>query len=139
MNYIEKLCVEKDLKLTSQRKVIAEVLTSAKDHPDADKVYERANMIDKNISLATVYRTLSLFEQYGMIKKLEIGNGKARYEQFKKCDEHYHLIDVETETIIEFKSEELDKIKEKIAKNLGYKLINSNLELYGIPLKNQKK
>jgi Fur family ferric uptake transcriptional regulator len=134
MNNIEKTCIEKKLKLTSQRKVIAEVLSIATDHPDVEELYIRANAIDSKISLATVYRTLNLFEQYGLIKKLEIGEGKARYEEFKKADEHYHLIDIQTGNIVEFENLELQRMKEKIAHDLGYKLINSKLELYAIPL-----
>ena len=136
MNNIEKACVEKNLKLTSQRKIIAEVLSNSTDHPDVEALYFRANKIDSKISIATVYRTLNLFEQYGLIKKLEIGEGKARYEEFKKANEHFHLVDIETGDIIEFKNKDLEQLKIKIAKELGYKLVNSKLELYGTPLKN---
>ena len=135
MNNIEKACIEKNLKLTSQRKIIAEVLSNSTDHPDVEALYFRANKIDSKISIATVYRTLNLFEQYGLIKKLEIGEGKARYEEFKKANEHFHLVDIETGDIIEFKNKDLEQLKEKIAKELGYKLVNSKLELYGMPLK----
>ncbi|WPX96831.1 Fur family transcriptional regulator [Candidatus Bandiella euplotis] len=134
MNNIEKACIEKNLKLTSQRKVIAEVLSLSTDHPDVEELYIRANAIDSKISLATVYRTLNLFEQYGLIKKLEIGDGKARYEEFNKSNEHYHLINIHTGDIIEFESLKLQRIKEKIAQDLGYKLINSRLELYAVPI-----
>ena len=136
MNNIEKACIEKNLKLTSQRKIIAEVLSNSTDHPDVEALYFRANKIDSKISIATVYRTLNLFEQYGLIKKLEIGEGKARYEEFKKANEHFHLVDIETGDIIEFKNKDLEQLKIKIAKELGYKLVNSKLELYGTPLKN---
>ena len=135
MNNIEKACIEKNLKLTSQRKIIAEVLSNSTDHPDVEALYFRANKIDSKISIATVYRTLNLFEQYGLIKKLEIGEGKARYEEFKKANEHFHLVDIETGDIIEFKNKDLEQLKEKIAKELGYKLVNSKLELYGTSLK----
>ena len=137
MNNIEKACIEKNLKLTSQRKIIAEVLSNSTDHPDVEALYFRANKIDSKISIATVYRTLNLFEQYGLIKKLEIGEGKARYEEFKKANEHFHLVDIETGDIIEFKNKDLEQLKEKIAKELCYKLVNSKLELYGTPLKNK--
>ncbi|MFK7760848.1 MAG: Fur family transcriptional regulator [Candidatus Midichloriaceae bacterium] len=137
MNNIEKACIEKNLKLTSQRKIIAEVLSNSTDHPDVEALYFRANKIDSKISIATVYRTLNLFEQYGLIKKLEIGEGKARYEEFKKANEHFHLVDIETGDIIEFKNKDLEQLKEKIAKELGYKLVNSKLELYGTSLKNK--
>ena len=136
MNNIEKACIEKNLKLTSQRKIIAEVLSNSTDHPDVEALHFRANKIDSKISIATVYRTLNLFEQYGLIKKLEIGEGKARYEEFKKANEHFHLVDIETGDIIEFKNKDLEQLKIKIAKELGYKLVNSKLELYGTPLKN---
>ena len=136
MNNIEKSCIEKNLKLTNQRKIIAEVLSNSNDHPDVEELYARANKIDPKISLATVYRTLNLFEQFGLIKKLEIGEGKARYEEFKKANEHFHLVNMETGDIVEFKNKELEKLKEKIAKELGFKLINSKLELYGVPIKN---
>ena len=135
MNNIEKACIEKNLKLTSQRKIIAEVLSNSTYHPDVEELYFRANKIDSKISLATIYRTLNLFEQYGLIKKLEIGEGKARYEEFKKANEHFHLVDIETGNIVEFKNKDLEKLKEKIARELGYKLINSKLELYGVSIK----
>ncbi|WP_236870035.1 Fur family transcriptional regulator [Candidatus Bandiella numerosa] len=135
MNDIEKSCIEKNLKLTSQRKIIAEVLSNSTDHPDVEELYFRANKIDAKISLATIYRTLNLFEQCGLIKKLEIGEGKARYEEFKKANEHFHLVDIETGDIVEFKNKDLEKLKEKIAKELGYKLVNSKLELYGVSIK----
>ena len=135
MNNIEKACIEKNLKLTSQRKIIAEVLSNSTDHPDVEELYFRANKIDSKISLATIYRTLNLFEQYGLIKKLEIGEGKARYEEFKKANEHFHLVDIETGDIVEFKNKDLEKLKEKIARELGYKLVNSKLELYGVSIK----
>jgi Fur family ferric uptake transcriptional regulator len=134
MNSIEKACIDKNIKLTSQRKVIARVLSEATDHPDVEKLYLRANAVDSKISLATVYRTLNLFEQYGLIKKLEIGEGKARYEEFKKSNEHYHLIDLSTGDIVEFQSAELKTIKNKIAKELGYKLVSSKLEFFAVPL-----
>ena len=130
-----KLCLVKNIKLTSQRKIIGKALAESDDHPDAEELYLRANALDSNISLATVYRTLSLFENAGLITKLEIGEGKARYELMKsKNDHHHHLIDLETGKIIEFYDEEIEVLKEKIAKRLGYKLICHKLELYGIPL-----
>jgi Fur family ferric uptake transcriptional regulator len=135
MNDIEKSCIEKNLKLTSQRKIIAEVLSNSTDHPNVEELYFRANKIDSKISLATIYRTLNLFEQCGLIKKLEIGEGKARYEEFKKANEHFHLVDIETGDIVEFKNKDLEKLKEKIARELGYKLVNSKLELYGVSIK----
>lgn len=137
MNNIEKACIEKNLKLTSKRKIIAEVLSNSTDHPDVEELHFRANKIDYKISIATVYRTLNLFEQYGLIKKLEIGEGKARYEEFKKANKHFHLVDIATGDIVEFKNKDLERLKEKIAEDLGYKLVDSKLELYGTPIKNK--
>ena len=137
MNNIQKSCIEKNVKLTNQRKIIATILSNSTDHPDVKELYCRANKIDSKISIATVYRTLNLFEQYGLIKKLDIGEGKARYEEFKKTNEHFHLVDIKTGNIVEFKNQDLKELKEKIAKNLGYKLINSKLELYGTLIKKE--
>lgn len=138
MNNIEKACAEKNLKLTSQRRIIAKVLSNAKDHPDVEELYARANKIDSKISLATIYRTLSLFEQFGLIKKLEIGEGKARYEEFKKANEHFHLVNIKNGDIVEFKNKALEELKESIATKLGFKLVDSKLELYGVPIKNHE-
>lgn len=135
MNNIEKFCIEKNLKLTNQRKIIAEIISNSKDHPNVEELYFRANKIESKISLATIYRTLNLFQQYGLIQKLEIGEGKARYEELKEANEHFHLVDIEDGSIIEFKNKELQQIKKKIAKALGYKLVNSKLELYGVQIK----
>ena len=118
--------------MTSKRKVIAEVLNKSKDHPDVEELYQRASKIDPNISLATVYRTISIFEKNGIIKKLNLGDKKARYELVNlKRGHHYHLVDIDTGRIIEFSDKKLEQVKKDIAKRLGYKLVDHKLELYG--------
>ncbi len=134
---IEKICLERGLKMTEQRRVIARAIASSADHPCVEEVYLRANAIDQRISLATVYRAINLLESYGIIEKLEFGEGKARYE-FKKNEneQHYHLINIITGEIIEFYDEELDALREKIALKLGYKLVGHRIQLFGTPKKN---
>ncbi len=139
MTYIEKICKEKGVKLTTQRKVIASVLFSSDDHPDAEEIYKRSNIIDPKISLATVYRALSLFEDYGLIKRLEIHKGKSRYEQFDKSRQHYHLIDLDSGEIVEFQDPKLEAIYQRIAQELGYDLKDFKLELYGQKIEHQDK
>jgi Fur family ferric uptake transcriptional regulator len=122
--------------MTEQRKTIAKVIADSEDHPSADDVYSRACKIDTNISLATVYRTINLLEGYGIIEKLDFKEGKARYEEKIKQDtHHHHLIDLDSGDIIEFQDKELEELKVKIAKRLGYDLIDHRLELYGKKLK----
>jgi len=129
---IEKMCALVKMKMTTQRRVIAEVISNAVDHPCAEEIYKRVNEIDKNISLATVYRTISIFESNHIIKKLEIGDGKSRYEaNYSNTEHHHHLIDIDTGEIIEFIDEDIEKLKHDIAKKLGYVLIDHRLELYG--------
>jgi Fur family ferric uptake transcriptional regulator len=129
---IEKMCRLVSIKMTPQRVVIAEVISKSQDHPDVEEIYKRANEIDKNISIATVYRTLNLFEGSKIINKLEIGDGKSRYEANYPNDlHHHHLIDIDTGEIIEFIDEELERLKQRIACKLGYFLIDHRLELYG--------
>ena len=129
---IEKMCRLVSIKMTPQRVVIAEVISKSQDHPDVEEIYKRANEIDKNISMATVYRTLNLFEGSKIINKLEIGDGKSRYEANYPNDlHHHHLIDIDTGEIIEFIDEELERLKQRIACKLGYFLIDHRLELYG--------
>ncbi len=130
---LEQFCQQKGIKLTSHRRVIAKVILDSEDHPDVEDIYIRSNKIDKRISLATVYRTLNLFESYGIIRKLELGGGKARYEIFNGEYCHHHLIDIKNGNIIEFFEPGLEVIKNSIAKKLGYKVLDYKFELYGIP------
>lgn len=129
---IENKCREKGLKITEQRQIIAQVLSESSDHPDVEAIYRRASQVDSNISLATVYRTMRLFEESGAIAKLDFGDGRARYEQISTEDHHHHLIDLQSGEIIEFQNEELEALKQKIAHELGYKLVDHTLELYGV-------
>lgn len=128
---LEQLCVQKGLKMTEQRRVISRVLSESHDHPDVEQVYRRASALDSNISIATVYRTMRLFEEANVIERLDFGDGRARYEEARE-EHHHHLIDVQSGEVVEFSSEELERIKEKIAEELGYNLIGHRLELYGV-------
>jgi len=134
MNLIEKKCVEKGLRMTEQRRVIASVLSKADDHPDAEEVYARSAKIDSKMSLATVYRTLRLFSETGIIETHDFRDGRARYEAADD-DHHDHLIDLSTGDVIEFVDDEIERLQERIAKKLGYELVDHRLELYGKPLK----
>jgi Fur family ferric uptake transcriptional regulator len=126
-------CEKVGLKMTGQRRVIAKILSEADDHPDVEQLYMRASAIDDNISIATVYRTVKLFEDAGIIERHDFGDGRARYEQ--ATDEHHdHLIDLRTGKVIEFTNAEIEKLQEAVAKSLGYKLVDHRLELYGIPI-----
>jgi len=134
MDRLEKLCVEKGLRMTEPRRVIARVLSQATDHPDAEELHRRANAQDASISLATVYRTVKLFEDAGIIQAHDFRDGRARYEEVP--DEHHdHLINVRTGEVVEFHSDEIEELQELIAKKLGYRLVDHRLELYGVPLK----
>ncbi len=128
---LEQLCHEKGLKMTDQRRVITRVLSEASDHPDVEQVFRRAVEIDPHISIATVYRTMRLFEDANVIAKLDFGDGRARFEE-KRDSHHHHLIDLQSGEITEFQSPELEILKEKIAREMGYELIGHRLELYGI-------
>lgn len=130
---VEKRCAEKGLRMTEQRRVISNVLEKADDHPDVEDLYNRASEIDPQISIATVYRTVKLLEETGIIERHEFRDGRARYEIVPE-DHHDHLIDLKTGNVIEFASEEIERLQEKIAHELGYKLVDHRLELYGIPL-----
>ena len=127
-------CEAKGLRLTDQRRTIAQVLEDAEDHPDVEELYARASKIDPNISLATVYRTVKLFEEAGILEKVDFGDGRARYEDAER-DHHDHLIDLQTGRVFEFVDPEIEALQEKIAAKLGYKLKGHRLELYGVPLK----
>ncbi len=130
---IEKLCIDKGMKMTGQRRIIARVLSDAADHPDVEAVHKRANAIDSRISIATVYRTMRLFEEAGIVEKHDFGDGRSRYEEVGD-DHHDHLIDVQSHRVIEFQNSEIEAIQEKIARQLGYRLVGHRLELYAVPL-----
>lgn len=129
-SWIERKCAERGLRMTEQRRVIAKVLSEAEDHPDAEELYKRAADIDSNISLATVYRTVRLFSDAGIIETHDFRDGRARYETADE-DHHDHLIDVVSGEVIEFMDEEIEALQERIAKKLGYELVDHRLELYG--------
>ena len=130
---IEQLCTDRGLKLTEQRRTIARVLSEADDHPDVDQVYSRATQLDSRISIATVYRTVRLFEEANILEKHDFGDGRARYEEVHD-DHHDHLIDVKTGKVIEFFNEEIEALKTKIARDHGYELIDHRLELFATPI-----
>ncbi len=130
---LEALCAERGLKMTEQRRVIARVLSDAHDHPDVEQVHKRATAIDPNISIATVYRTVRLFEEAGILAKHDFGDGRARYEETP--DEHHdHLIDIQSGKVIEFHNDEIEELQRRIAEKLGFRLAGHRLELYGVPL-----
>ena len=131
---IEKKCIEKGVKLTEQRKVIAKVMSESTDHPDVDGPYKRVSQIDPKISIAPVYRTVKLFEESGILAKHDFKGGKARYEELSESH-HDHLIDVKTGDIIEFVDDEIEKLQKKVAEKYGYELVDHKLELYGIKKK----
>lgn len=133
MNKIEKLCAKKGLRMTDQRRTIARVLSEAVDHPDAEELHRRANVLDNSISLATVYRTVKLFEESNIIERHDFRDGRSRFEEVPE-EHHDHLIDVRTGDVIEFQNEEIERLQEFIAKELGYKLVDHRLELYGVKL-----
>ncbi|WP_264663326.1 Fur family transcriptional regulator [Azospirillum fermentarium] len=130
---LEDLCIQKGLKMTDQRRVISRVLSEATDHPDVEEVHRRSVIIDPRISIATVYRTMRLFEEAQVIDRLDFGDGRARYEE-KRDEHHDHLINLQTGEVVEFTNEELEKLKHAIARDLGYELVGHRLELFGIPL-----
>ena len=134
LSRLEQLCLEKGLKMTDQRRVISRVLSAATDHPDVEQVYRRAADIDSKISIATVYRTVRLLEDAGVIERLDFGDGRARFEETRE-EHHHHLINVQTGEVIEFNSDELEAVKQRIARELGFELLGHRLELYGVPLK----
>lgn len=131
---IIRRCEAKGLRMTEQRRIVARVIGVAEDHPDVEELFARAAAIDPRISLATVYRTVKLFEEAGILERLEFGDGRARYEDADR-DHHDHLIDVNTGAVIEFVDPEIEELQERIAARLGYRLIGHRLELLGVPLK----
>ena len=128
---IEQKCIAKGVKLTEQRKIIAKVMSESNDHPDVDELYNRVSKIDSKISIATVYRTVKLFEESGIVAKHDFKGGKARYEELSESH-HDHLIDIKTGEIIEFVNEEIEKLQKKVAEKYGYELVDHKLELYGV-------
>ena len=129
---IEKLCLAKNMRMTDQRRVIARVLSVSSDHPDVEELHRRAHAVDPHISIATVYRTVRLFEEAGIIDRLDFRDGRSRYEEHSD-DHHDHLIDVATGSVIEFRNEEIEKLQRRVAEELGFELIDHRLELYGVP------
>ena len=131
---LEQLCIERGLKMTEQRRVIAQVLSESKDHPDVEQVYQRAHQQDSRISLATVYRTLKLFEESGILTKHDFGAGRARYETSDE-EHHDHLIDITSGRVIEFTNQAIEQLQRQVAEKLGYRLVGHRLELYAVPNK----
>ena len=131
---IEQKCISKGVKLTDQRKIIAKVMSDSNDHPDVDELYNRVSMLDSKISIATVYRTVKLFEEAGILAKHDFKGGKARYEEMSESH-HDHLIDIKTGEIIEFVNDEIETLQKKVAEKYGYELVDHKLELYGIKKK----
>ena len=131
---IENKCIRKGLRLTDQRKLIAKVMSESEDHPDVDGLYQKVSKLDSKISIATVYRTVKLFEEAGIVAKHDFKGNKARYEQASE-EHHDHLIDINTGEITEFVNEDIEKLQKKVAEKLGYKLVDHRLELYGAKIK----
>lgn len=137
MDRLEQLCIEKGMRMTEQRRVIARVLSAADDHPDVEELYRRASEVDPNISIATVYRTVRLFEEAGILERHDFRDGRARYEPAP--DEHHdHLINVQTGEVVEFRNEDIERLQEIVARELGYELVDHRLELYGVPIGKKK-
>ena len=134
---IEQLCLEKGLKMTGQRRIIARVLSESDDHPDVEMLHQRASTMDQGISIATVYRTVRLLEESGILTRHDFGDGRSRYEEVSD-DHHDHLIDIDSGEVIEFTNEEIEKLQEEVAKNLGFRLVDHRLELFGVRLDKSK-
>jgi Fur family ferric uptake transcriptional regulator len=130
---IEKICVDKGMRMTDQRRVVARILSMAKDHPDVEELYRRSHEVDPHISIATVYRTVRLFEEAGIIARHDFRDGRSRYEETPD-NHHDHLIDMKTGRVLEFNDPEIEALQEAIARRLGYRLVDHRLELYGIPM-----
>ena len=135
---LEEICLAKGLRMTEQRRTIAQVLQAATDRPDVEELYHRASAVDPKISIATVYRTVKLFEDAGVIARHDFGAGRARYEPIPDTH-HDHLIDLRTGDVIEFRNEEIEKLQQAIAEKLGFRLVDHRLELYGVPLHDTRK
>ncbi|WP_117195364.1 Fur family transcriptional regulator [Rhizobium terrae] len=135
---LEELCAEKGMRMTDQRRVIARILQESDDHPDVEELYRRSSKVDPRISISTVYRTVKLFEDEGIIEKHDFRDGRSRYETVPE-EHHDHMIDVSTGTVIEFRSSEIEALQERIAREHGFRLVGHRLELYGIPLDKDEK
>jgi Fur family transcriptional regulator, ferric uptake regulator len=135
---LEQLCIDKGLKMTEQRRIIARVLSDSDDHPDVEQVYRRATEIDPHISIATVYRTVRLFEEANILARHDFGDGRSRYEEMPSAH-HDHLIDLQSGHVIEFRNDEIEKLQHFVAEQLGYDLVGHRLELYAIKRGNQRK
>jgi Fur family ferric uptake transcriptional regulator len=136
-NHIEAMCIAKGMRMTEQRRVIARVLAGSADHPDVEELYRRCAEVDRNISISTVYRTVKLFEDAGIIERHDFREGRARYEQIPEAH-HDHLINLRTGEVIEFQSEEIERLQSEVARRLGYRLVDHRLELYAVPLEDDK-
>jgi Fur family ferric uptake transcriptional regulator len=130
---IENLCIDKGMRMTEQRRVVARVLSQAQDHPDVEELYRRAHEVDPHISIATVYRTVRLFEEAGIIEKHDFRDGRSRYEEAPE-EHHDHLIDMKTGRVLEFVDPDIEELQQRIAARLGYRLVDHRLELYGVPI-----
>ena len=137
LNIIEAQCVAKGMRMTEQRRVVARVLAGSADHPDVEELYRRCAEIDDHISISTVYRTVKLFEDSGIIERHDFREGRARFEQISETH-HDHLINLRTGEVVEFQSAEIERLQAEIARKLGYKLVDHRLELYAVPLKDEK-
>jgi Fur family transcriptional regulator, ferric uptake regulator len=135
---LEEICVAKGMRMTERRRIIARVLEAATDHPDVEELYSRASAIDPKISIATVYRTVKLLEDVGVIARHDFGAGRARYETVPE-EHHDHLIDLRTGKVVEFRDDDIEKLQNRIAERLGFRLVDHRLELYGVPLDGAKK
>ncbi|MBB4009481.1 Fur family transcriptional regulator [Allorhizobium taibaishanense] len=131
---LEELCAERGMRMTEQRRIIARILESCDDHPDVEELYRRSSAVDAKISISTVYRTVKLFEDAGIIARHDFRDGRSRYETMPE-EHHDHLIDLKTGRVIEFRSAEIEALQERIARELGFRLVDHRLELYGVPLK----
>jgi Fur family ferric uptake transcriptional regulator len=138
MNPIEQRCVERGLRMTGQRRVIARVIAAAQDHPDVEELHRRAAAIDHKISISTVYRTVKLLEDSGIIARLDLKDGRSRYERAPE-QHHDHLVNLRTGEVVEFRSEEIERLQADIARRLGFRLVDHRLELYAVPLDDERK
>ena len=134
LSKIEKICEEKNIKLTKNRRIIAQIVSESNDHPSVEEIWSRVSKISPNIGIATIYRSLKIFEENNIIAKHDFGEGKIRYEEINEDDHHDHLVDIKNGKIVEFYNEDIERLKEKIAKDFGYKLVDHRLELYVVPL-----